>query len=305
MKYVGGNIKLDPIKLHFNTLRYDNTDYLLTNLSNDFNGKSKGGNSNVFKLSDPNTDESFVIKLSKFDLIKVSAWSEKRILRFQREIEALEVSKANGLNKIIDLKFNDSITIGNKVFSYYVMETADYDLTDYLYSNDLSIQQSFALCLEILEGIQQLHSLDIYHRDIKPDNILHTPGGWKIGDLGLVDYRDSDIEIMEEGEKIGPIGWLSPEASNKFLCEGKNKRNPNNHNCELNYNSDVFQLGKLFWYIFQGNIPIGQIDEDDFVIKDKGLFNLLYKMLSHNKYKRYDLTTLKVEFSTKSEEYAV
>ena len=161
------------------------------------------------------------------------------------------------------------------------------------------------MCLEVLEGIQQLHSLDIYHRDIKPDNILHTSNGWKIGDLGLVDFRDSDFEIKELGEKIGPIGWLSPEAANKFLCEGEKKSNPNNHDCILNYNSDIFQLGKLFWYIFQGNIPIGQIDEDDFIVKDKELFDLLFNMLSHTKSKRSELNTLQAEFTNKSKEYVI
>ena len=306
MKFKNNNIKLHTKrKGYLNTLRYDNVDYLLTNLSEKFNGKSKGGNSNVFNLKDPNTDENYAIKFSKFDLKNVKPWSEKRILRFLREIEALNISKSEDLKRIIEIKFDDTITIGNHQFNYYVMEKADYDLTEYLNKNELSVQQRLTLCLEVLEGIRELHSIGVYHRDIKPDNILHTASGWKIGDLGLVDNRNTDFEIEEYGERIGPIGWLSPEATSKFLCEGKNKINRNNHDCTLDDYSDIFQLGKLFWYIFQGNIPIGQIDENDFIVKDKELFDLLFAMLSYSKLGRYNLDTLHSEFTDISKEYAI
>jgi serine/threonine protein kinase len=306
MKYINGNIILNPKKKsHLNTIRFDNVDYLLTNLNEKFKGKSKGGNSNVFNINNPNTGENLAIKFCKFDLTQIDKWSEKRILRFSREIEALEQSKIGGLNRIIEIKFNDTISIRESKFNYYVMEKANYDLTEYLNKNELSIQQSLTLCLEILEGIMELHDIGIYHRDIKPDNILHTSNGWKIGDLGLIGNRSSDFEIEEYGEKIGPIGWLSPEAANKFLCEGKGKNNRNKHNCILNEKSDIFQLGKLFWYVFQGNIPIGQISESDFNIDDTELFDLLFQMLSHSKSKRYDLSTLQNEFNTKSRKYAI
>tara|TARA_B100000678_G_scaffold204187_1_gene171979 strand:+ start:13083 stop:14006 length:924 start_codon:yes stop_codon:yes gene_type:complete len=307
LKYKNGNIKLSKGKQVLrNYLNYDNEDYVLSNLENSIDGRTKGGNSNVFKITNANTQADYVIKVCKYDLNRITPFSEKRISRFSREIEALEASQKNGFNRIISIVFNGDISIGNRKFSYYVMEEASYDLTYFLNNFEISIQEKFSLCIEILAGLSELHSIGVYHRDIKPDNILYTPNGWKIGDLGLIDYRDSDFIIEEEGEKIGPIGWLSPEAANKFLCEGEGKINPYNHDCDLNYLSDVFQLGKLFWYIFQGNIPIGQIEESDFVaVKDKELFELLIKMLSYKKSKRFKIKTLEREFNKKSKEYAL
>ncbi len=304
MKFYRGNIILHPKKLGFlNTIKYDNVDYIIKPLDVSFK-KSKGGNSNVFILEDPNNDLEFVIKFSKFDIININEYTEKRILRFSREIEALDICKNNGKNRIIEILFDGEVKIDGKKFKYYVMEKAESDLTQFLNHNILSIQQKLSLCLEVLEGIKQLHNLDMYHRDIKPDNVLKTSNGWKIGDLGLIDFRDSDFEIDEKGEKIGPIGWLSPEAANKFLCEGTNRLNPFNHDIELNYNSDIFQLGKLFWYIFQGNIPIGQLEKQDFIIEDSELFAILFKMLSYSKNKRYNLLDLEKEFTLKSKRYA-
>lgn len=302
MKFIRNNIILHPKRQwYLNTLRNDNIDYILSHLPNSYNGRSKGGNSNVFTIT--NDLEQNVIKFSKYDLLKMTEQTEKRILRFSREVEALNACKNNGKNRIIEIKFDGEIEIDGRSFSYYVMEKAHYDLATFLNKEELSFQQRLSLCLEILEGIKQLHSLRIYHRDIKPDNILYTDSGWKIGDLGLVDSRDSDFEIDEIGEKIGPIGWLSPEAANKFLCEGSNRTNRNNHDVILNYDSDVFQLGKLFWYILQGNIPIGQIQKEDFILDDSVLFNILRKTLAHSKSNRYSLEDLQKQFADHSVKY--
>ena len=138
------------------------------------------------------------------------------------------------------------------------MEKAESDLTEYLKTTELTIQQRFLICTEILTGIKELHSEDIYHRDIKPDNILFINGTWKISDLGLIGFREDDFKAKEIGMKIGPANWMSPEAFNKMYNEGDGYLNTYGFDCNLDEKSDIFQLGKLFWFIFQGNVPDGQ-----------------------------------------------
>ncbi len=299
-----GNIHLSP-KMHRNTIRYDNVDYVLSPLSKGFD-RSKGGNSNVFKLSDPQSGEVLIVKFSKYDVNSPTQPINniKRIARFEREIEALKIATEFSFQNVIKYYFNDYHEIGNRKFHYYVMEKADYDLTNYLEANDISEQQRFLLCIQILNGIKELHSKDIYHRDIKPDNILFVNKFWKIGDLGLVANRNSDFEIKEVGERIGPIGWLSPEAANKYLNEGEGKGNKFGFDCNIDAYSDIFQLGKLFWYIFQGNIPIGQIKKSDFRLKDKEIFEILYTMLNHSK-TRPTLEEVESGFQSRYSSYAI
>ena len=301
MYFRSNNIWLSN-KIHKNTIRYDNVDYLLDHLD-DKHKKSKGGNSNVFLITDPNTDEEYVIKFCKFDVSNTNAMTRKRIVRFSREIEALKKAKDADCQNVIDIKFSEYRDIENRRFHFYVMEKAETDLTKYLASEELSDQMRFQLCIDILEGIQQLHNLGIYHRDIKPDNVLYVNRTWKIGDLGLVDFRDSDFEIEEVGERIGPIGWLSPEALNKYFNEGE--KNIHKFDCSLDEKSDIFQLGKLFWFIFQGNIPIGQIRRNDFKLKDKVVYEILMKMLRHSKDGRFDLNEISDGFKTRYSNYAI
>lgn len=283
MYYNYGNIHLSK-KEFKNTIQYDNIDYLITPLNEQKKG-SKGGNSNVFKLLNPQTDDEFVIKFSKYNVNKPNNPENiiSRIARFSREVEALKLSDDLELDNIIQFYFDDYKDIGLGRFHYYVMEKADYDLTQYLDENDITNQQRLLLCTDILNGIKQLHDNDIYHRDIKPDNILFVNKTWKIGDLGLIENRNSEFHIKEIGEKIGPIGWLSPEATNKYLNEGEGKANVFGFDCYIDRFSDVFQLGKLFWYIFQGNIPLGQIERGDFKLTDDEIYDIIFEMLRHSK----------------------
>lgn len=250
------------------------------------NGKYvQGGNGLIFSLKNENAD--YVIKFCKFkESLRGDEIYGKRIQRFDREIEALYKAIENDIPNVVKIIFDGYYPIGGEEFGYYVMERCDCNLKKYLLKNELGIYQKMLLCKKILEGIKSLNDSDIYHRDIKHDNIFIIDNEPIIGDLGLADFRKSDIYINERGELIGPTGWFSPEAINKFLIE----KTPNPYNLDFNINSksEIFQLGKLFWYILQGNLPIGQITIDDFIPGDNEIFNIIYNMLLYSKNNRWD-----------------
>ncbi|PGH40556.1 MAG: hypothetical protein CRN43_02250 [Candidatus Nephrothrix sp. EaCA] len=259
----------------------------------------QGGNGIVFKLVDEQEELEYVIKIMKFPdqwkhnrRIKNNQKIKKRINRFEREIEALYTARDNSLPNVVRIEFHGTIVINKLDFQYYVMEKCDCNLNEYLKGpkKELNLFQKALLCQKILLGIIALNEYRIYHRDIKHDNIFFVGDEPLIGDLGLADNKSSDIRINEQGELIGPTGWFSPEAINKYLVENlvEKSPNPNNFDCDIDSKSEIFQLGKLFWFIYQGNIPIGQIEPLDFIPKDEAIFSLLFNMLRYSKVKRYD-----------------
>lgn len=288
MKFDGKNILLSP-KEENNYIQIEHEDFLLIALNSDFE-KSKGASSNVFILSDPSGEtEDRVIKICKSPL---SEGRNGKTRRFEREIRAFRLAKRNNLRNVIDFVKSGQVELADDTFLYFIMEKADEDLSSYLERTrfDITTNQKLTFCVNILNGIKQLHNIGIYHRDIKHDNILLVNGEFKIGDLGLVRFRSDDSRVDWANEKIGPIGWLSPEATNKMLTNGKDIIYK--YDCDIDAHSDVFQLGKLFWYVFQGNLPIGQILIEDYQINEDDIFQIIVSMLQYKKSRRPTIATI-------------
>lgn len=272
-----------------NYIQIDNTDYFLSYLDS-HQRKNKGGNSFVFALYDAQSydEDSVPCKVIKISKHSAKANIEEKIIpesldkRFVQEINALYDCKQKNTGNIIEI-FDDGIFwCNNKPFPYYTMEYAKPDLKAYLEENEMDIPDRVSLCLQIAQGLKELNDLGYYHRDIKPDNIFIADGTWKIGDLGLIAKRNiPNLDRIQEF--IGPRGWISPEAMNKYLSEGVSGKN---FNCTIDHQSDLFQLAKVFWYILQGNAPIGCIKESDFILKNSSLYSLIKQMLNHSKSKR-------------------
>ncbi|WP_444660075.1 protein kinase domain-containing protein [Flavobacterium columnare] len=293
------NIDFENIKN--NIININNKEYLFNNLSNYGN---KGGNSVILKLysvdeaADAETYDDVapiaILKILKFSFkkkqFKSKATNEYTPThkRFLNEIDALNKCKELKNENVIEVYDFGECEINNSYYLFYSMEVADYDLKSYIEEkhDELQFENKVLFCLELLDGINQLDNAIFYHRDIKPDNIFFADGKWKLGDLGLVDGKELHYKFNEEGKFIGPRGWASPEVMNKYLSEKKGFKY--NYDCRIDHQSDIFQLGKVFWYIFQYNAPIGNINFHDFNRENERVFWIVRKMLHHSKLRRFN-----------------
>ena len=128
------------------------------------------------------------------------------------------------------------------------------DLLNYSQKNFLWNSTKKKISLDILRGLAYIHSRNpeyIIHRDIKPQNILISPGGFaKIADLGLArfftkDSIDHEIEKNTNDKKntnldmsrfVGSKRYMSPEMLNKKL-----------YNCS----TDIWSLGIILYELFE------------------------------------------------------
>lgn len=90
------------------------------------------------------------------------------------------------------------------------------------------------LCLDILEGINELHIRNLSHNDIKPSNIIYSERRkkWLLIDFGLTTFLDE----KEVYERIGTDGYRDPEIETSRKVHNR---------------TDVYGFGKTMlelWY---------------------------------------------------------
>jgi len=254
-----------------------------------------GANSCVFRAVHPDGYDSYVVKFCRYPLDATYPREIQRIRRFEREIQALGLAiKSAEANCVIPIIEDARIVLSSAngrrpaPLRYYVMEKADSDLATYLEDKELQLPQKIFLCNELLRILKGLHGLGIYHRDIKPENILMRKDRPVFGDLGLIAHRGEDHDLDAFDEKIGPIGYLSPEATNKGL--GLRSKASFTFDCAIDDKSDIFQLGQVFWLVVQDEVPTGHLIPEDLRYGVGGLVeHVIRPMLQYGKQRRASL----------------
>ena len=296
------------LKLHIdpflNYISIDGYDFEVRYIDPDYPKKSTSPNGSVFCLYDSQQEiTTQVIKFCRYFTPCTDPRINIRIERFEREVRALQKAfEAGKNNHVIELIAEGDKTVNGKTFRYYTMEHADGDLASFLRDNELLPQQRYVICADLIKCIQSLHAIGIYHRDIKPANFLTIGNIWKIADLGLIDSREEDLAANDaKRERIGPRGFLSPEAINKWL--GLNEVPP-----RIDDKSDVFQLAKVMGFVLQGEIFTGQVAPADLLQSDESgeLFEVMSRAFQYCKDRRYDIGELRESFYQRfREKYAL
>jgi serine/threonine protein kinase len=285
-----------------NTIQIQGQNYYLEEL---YPGAAsgKGWNSCVFTATPVfDNGQPYVVKFCRYPIQPRNRNFTKRVKRFGHEIAALKKAKEEGMiNHVLDVICPGKLTLTAKRFRdsntvellYYVMEKADIDLARHLEEEELNFNDRLELATKVAEALQAMHGIGLRHRDLKPDNIFLVGDLVKLGDLGIAEDRERDYSLDGFKEKIGPNGFLSPEAINKAY--GDSKRMPSVSQTEICEKSDTYQLGLVLFYVLQGEIPVGCIEQDDFEPDWESRPNLisnLVEVLQFRKCRRPELSDL-------------
>ena len=159
---------------------------------------------------------------------------------------------------------------GKENFFFYTMDAADKRNTPGDYVPDtlakrlkengrLAPEVVKKMAQELLADLKELHSKGLFHRDIKPDNILWIDGKATLGDIGLV--TDSSQTIL-----AGTPGFISSE-----VIAGTR---------EFEAKDDFYALGKTIYCAVTG-LPVSQYPEfpDSGTLTNTGELIQLYNKL--------------------------
>ena len=230
------------------------------------------------------TGEKVAIKIMDKQQILSDELNKERVLS---EISILKIVRHNNIIKLYEV-----METPQKI--YLVMEYCDGgELFDYIVSKQhLSEKQACVFFQELIDALTYLHSQNIVHRDVKPENILLESSGKSLT-CKLIDFGISRTYTLDKliTTPCGTASYAPPEM----------------HRGEEYYGllSDVWSAGVLLYAMVFGYLPFCEEDEDtnidniikgNYEIPDEAspeLNDFLLHILDIDPISRYDLEQIK------------
>jgi serine/threonine-protein kinase len=149
---------------------------------------------------------------------------------------------------------------------YIVMQYVPGQSLDHLIEQGpANLQLVLSVGIQVADGLQAAHALGIFHRDLKPQNVMLTDGGLaKILDFGLArrlppedaNFDPSKPALAKDASvaatytaRGGTIRYMAPE---QFVTG------------QSSVQSDVWALGVILYELVSGRHPFSRPDAEDF-----------------------------------------
>jgi len=214
-----------------------------------------GGSGVVYLANDTLLQRPVVLKILRAGLLSAQQM-RSTVLREARLASAIEHPNVCGIYEVGET--------GDE--GYIVMQYVPGQSLDQLIARGpASPQLVLSVGIQIADGLQAAHALGIFHRDLKPQNVMLTDGGLvKILDFGLARRlrpEDAGFDPSKPGlakdasmaatytARGGTIRYMAPE---QFVTG------------QSSVQSDVWALGVILYELASGRHPFSRPDAEDF-----------------------------------------
>lgn len=202
----------------------------------------KGGQGFVYEAFDHDLDRSAAVK------IVLSRGHDSGTLdRFDREAKAL--ARLDHPN-IVTIYTSKATSLFGTPARYFAMEyiPAALPITEYAQEHSLPIHRRVDLVRSLCWALEAGHHQGIFHRDLKPTNLLVDKEGVpRVIDFGLaagpsVSDDDGAQRAREQGTAVGTPCYMSPEqfSGDPDLIDER---------------SDVYGMGVVLYEVLTGHLP--------------------------------------------------
>jgi serine/threonine-protein kinase len=214
-----------------------------------------GGSGVVYLANDVLLQRPVVLKILRTGLLSAEQL-RSTVLREARLASAIEHPNVCAIYEV-----GESGDEGYIVMQYVPGQSLDRLIA----RGPASLQLVLSVGIQIADGLQAAHSLGIFHRDLKPQNVMLTDGGLvKILDFGLarrLTPEDANFDPSKPGlakdasmaatytARGGTIRYMAPE---QFVTG------------QSSVQSDVWALGVILYELVSGRHPFSRPDAEDF-----------------------------------------
>ncbi len=195
----------------------------------------KGGMATVYRAYQANVDRSVAVKA----IMKSLVGDEHAIHRFQREARLIARLEHPHILPIYDFD-------GGHEPPYIVMRYLDGgNLKSALKQGKLPLEEVSFLMRQVGSALDYAHRQGIFHRDVKPSNILiDREGNAFVTDFGIarmISVFDSGHQITATGAIVGTPDYMSPEQA----MGAEN----------IDHRTDIYALGVILFEMIAGELP--------------------------------------------------
>ncbi len=191
----------------------------------------EGGMGKVYRGVDTMLDREVAIKVLRPELVSQGHLVD----RFRSE--AVTLAKLNHPNIAMLYAFFQQDQHFFMVMEYVRGETLDKRIKR---TGLLAYDQALRVFLATLEAIGYAHTMNVVHRDLKPNNIMITESEEvKVMDFGIARVVGSE-RMTREGSMIGTPEYMSPEQIRGL---------------EVDPRTDIYALGILLYEMLTGRLP--------------------------------------------------
>src|SRR5687767_14960927 len=215
-----------------------------------------GGMGEIFKVRHIHLNELRVIKIMRPNV----AADDQGLQRFLQEARTSTMIKHKNLAMLYDFaQLEDG--------SYYmVWEFIDgTNIQKWIAEQGaLPPRLTVEIAIQALHGLDHLHSMDLIHRDISPENIMlsqDTKGKLvvKVIDFGIAKQLaegEGGQGLTQTGMFLGKLKYASPEQAG-FLKEGEH----------LDPRSDLYSFGIVMYEMLAGRAPFQATNPHGYILK--------------------------------------